>query len=130
MIKRVRVLTNPLTIFIVDDQDDVRAALHMLLKLEGFKVLEFNSARAFLTAYQADWQGCLLLDLGLPDMNGLLVQQQLKRLCSQLSLIMMSGHGDATAAARALAAGALAFLTKPIDIHVLRQHLALASQAV
>lgn len=121
--------TNPPTIFIVDDKTDVRAALRMLLRLEGFCVFEFESAHAFLTAYQADWQGCVLLDFGLPDMSGLRVQQQLNGLSSQLQLIMMSGHGDATVAAQALAAGALAFLTKPIDASILLQHLALASQA-
>jgi len=123
------VSTNPHTIFIVDDKADVRAALRMLLKLEGFTVFEFESAHAFLTAYQADWRGCVLLDLGLPDMNGLRVQQQLNRLSSQLQLIMMSGHGDATAAAQAVAAGARAFLNKPIDAQVLLQHLELATQA-
>jgi two-component system response regulator FixJ len=107
-------LTNQMTVFIVDDQTDVRASLRMLLTIEGFTVYEFDSAAAFFANYQADWQGCVLLDLGLLDQDGLKVQKQLQQRASALRCILMSGHGDQRAAQQALANGAAAFLTKPI----------------
>lgn len=107
-------LINQNVVFIVDDQADVRASLRMLLTIEGFIVYEFASANAFFAAYQAEWQGCVLLDLGLPDQDGLTVQKQLQQRASALRCILMSGHGDERAAKQALANGAAAFLTKPI----------------
>ena len=70
-------MENADTIFVVDDDVSLRNALTLFLQAEGFHVEAYESARAFLDACQPDWQGCMILDIGMPDMDGLALQQAL-----------------------------------------------------
>jgi len=103
------------TVYIVDDDADVRESARALLEAYDLAVQEFDSARAFLAGFKADCKACLLLDLNMPEMNGLELLEQLRRLKIGLPVIIVTGQGDADAAERARRAGAFAFLQKPVD---------------
>ena len=94
-------MTAPATIFIVDDDASVRIALGRLLSAAEYEVQGFASAREFLAQTQLDASGCLLVDLQMPEMNGLELQSTLAARNSTLPVIFITGHGD--------------FLTKPVD---------------
>ncbi|MBH1981289.1 response regulator transcription factor [Janthinobacterium tructae] len=100
-------------VFLVDDQAAVRKAMKRLLASAGYDVVAYESARAFLDSGMADAAGCLVLDLEMPDMNGLALQQALAG--SLLPVIFLTGHGDIGSGVRAMKAGASDFLTKPVD---------------
>jgi FixJ family two-component response regulator len=100
-------------VFLVDDQAAVRKAMKRLLASAGYDVVAYESARAFLDSGMADAAGCLVLDLEMPDMNGLALQQALTG--SLLPVIFLTGHGDIGSGVRAMKAGASDFLTKPVD---------------
>ncbi|MES2260429.1 MAG: response regulator [Pseudomonadota bacterium] len=102
-------------VFLVDDQAAVLKALSRLLAAAGFDVLTFGSAQAFLDSGNADTQGCLVLDLSMPEMNGLALQQALTRRASVLPVIFLTGHGDIDTGVQAMKLGASDFLTKPVD---------------
>jgi two-component system response regulator FixJ len=103
------------TVYIVDDDADVRESARALLESYDLAVQEFDSARAFLDGFKADRKACLLLDLNMPEMNGLELLEQLRRLKIGLPVIIVTGQGDADVAERARRAGAFAFLQKPVD---------------
>jgi FixJ family two-component response regulator len=105
-------MTRP-TVFIVDDDAGVRDSLAMLLELKGFHTRTFAAADAFLAEYRPEWPGCLVLDLRMPGMSGLELQQELARRGSLLPVVVLTGHGDVNSARRALRAHAIDFLTKP-----------------
>ncbi len=100
-------------IAIVDDDDVLRDALDDLLQSVGFRTHGFVSAEAFLRAPQVHETACLLLDVRLPGMNGLALQRQMSAVNWQIPIIFITSHVDDEARARALAAGAVAFLYKP-----------------
>ncbi|MBY0239229.1 MAG: response regulator [Burkholderiaceae bacterium] len=100
-------------IFLVDDQATVRKAMERLFAAEGYEVLAYESARAFLGSGMIDAAGCLVLDLAMPEMDGLALQQAMTG--SLLPVIFLTGHGDVTSSVRAMKAGAWDFLTKPVD---------------
>lgn len=100
-------------VFLVDDQAAVRKAMKRLLASAGYDVVAYESARAFLDSGMADAAGCLVLDLEMPDMNGLALQQALAG--SLLPVIFLTGHGDIGSGVCAMKAGASDFLTKPVD---------------
>jgi FixJ family two-component response regulator len=100
-------------IFIVDDDPAVRTSLDSVLRSDGFHVRAFDSAGAFLKQEIPDEPGCLLLDLRLPGMNGLAVQEALTRDDFPLPIIFMTAHGEIPDSVRAMKAGAVEFLTKP-----------------
>jgi FixJ family two-component response regulator len=100
-------------IAIVDDDDALRDSLDNLLRSVGFRVQGFASAEAFLQAPPAPETACLLLDVRLPGMNGLALQRQMVAANWQIPIIFITSHVDDEARARALAAGAVAFLYKP-----------------
>jgi FixJ family two-component response regulator len=102
------------TVFIVDDDDDFRASMQWLLESEGLSVTSFNSARDFLDAYDGS-PGCLLLDVRMPEINGLALHQMLLDKGIQLPIIVLSGHGDIPMAVTAIKNGAMDFLEKPFD---------------
>jgi len=104
---------NPVTVYIVDDDNAVRAALASLLELEDYAVQQYGDARSFLTDVTADTAGVLLLDVRLPDINGLEVQSRLVEMGSKLSVIIITGHGDVPMAVQAIQAGAVNFIEKP-----------------
>jgi FixJ family two-component response regulator len=101
------------TIFIVDDDAAVRDALKLLLRSVGQAVETFGSAQEFLDAYSEDRPGCLVLDIRMPGMSGLELQQKLNEKHSILPIIFISGHGDVPMAVEAMQAGAVDFIQKP-----------------
>lgn len=126
-------MTTEPTIFIVDDDEDVRASLGALLEAEGYAAEAFESAKAFLAGDAPSQAGCLIADIRMPDMDGLELQEELVRRDTGLPVIIVTGHGDVPLAVRAMKAGAVDFLEKPYDQDVLlasvRRALARAEQA-
>jgi DNA-binding NtrC family response regulator len=102
-------------IYIVDDDASVRTGLDNLLRSAGFTVQTFSSAREFLASARADVPSCLLLDVQLPGLSGLDLQQELAKSGVQIPIIFITGHGDIPMSVRAMKAGALEFLTKPVN---------------
>jgi FixJ family two-component response regulator len=100
-------------IAIVDDDDALRNSLDNLLRSVGFRVQGFASAEAFLQAPHAPEAACLVLDVRLPGMNGLELQRQLGAVRGSMPIIFVTAYADEHVCARALAAGAVAFLSKP-----------------
>lgn len=103
------------TIFIVDDDLAVRDALGLMLGVRGYRIAMFGDAESFLQAYQRDWRGCLLLDIRMPGMDGLMLQRELVADGCRMPVIIMTGHGDVASARDAFRAHALDFLEKPLD---------------
>ena len=101
------------TIYVVDDDDGMRAALDTLLSTVGYKTAVFSRPREFLARFVPDAQGCLVLDIRMPEMSGLEVQQHLNRMGSMLPVIFITGHGDVPMAVQAMKEGAFEFLQKP-----------------
>lgn len=115
------------TVFIVDDDDAVRQALRMLMRSVELPVEAFPSAQDFLETYEPNQPGCLLLDVRMPRMSGIELQERLRQLDSALPIIFMTGHGDVPMAVQAMQSGAFDFLEKPFrDQDMIdRVHLAL-----
>ena len=103
------------TIFIVEDDQSVRDALGLLLGLRGYPVAMFADAESFLEAYQPAWCGCLLIDIRMPGMDGLMLQKRLLDSGCKIPAIVMTGHGNVESARDAFRAQAVDFLEKPID---------------
>jgi FixJ family two-component response regulator len=101
------------TVFVVDDDESVRESLRRLFASLGYAVRVFANAHAFLYAHRSEWHGCLVLDVRLPDLDGLEVQSRLAAIGSQLPIIFLTGEGDIPMTVRAIKAGAVEFLTKP-----------------
>ncbi len=102
------------TIFVVDDDEAARDSLKALLESAGFRVETFSSGEAFLGAADPGARGCLILDLHMPGLDGLQVQASLAKYGLALPTLIVTGCGDKAACGRALAAGAIAFLEKPV----------------
>lgn len=103
------------TVFVVDDDVSVRESLFALLQLEGWSPRCFDSARAFLEESAVDGPCCLILDVGLPDLNGLDLQTLISSKHQEMPIIFITGFGDVPTAVKAMKAGAVEFLTKPIS---------------
>jgi two-component system, LuxR family, response regulator FixJ len=103
------------TVFVVDDEERMRHSLHWLINSVNLRVATFPSARAFLTAYQPDMPGCLVLDVRMPEMSGLELMEQLHARGVALPIIFLSAHGDVPMAVRAIKSGAIDFLQKPFN---------------
>ena len=102
------------TVFLLDDEPGMLKALTRLLEAEGFKVRAFTSAKAFLESYHPEALGCLVLDVAMPALNGLELQQRLTQSGVLLPIVFLTGRGDIPMSVRAVKAGALDFLTKPV----------------
>ena len=100
-------------VFVVDDDTSVREALRGLLRSAGFAVETFGSAHEFLARPPSDLPACLVLDVGLPDLSGLDLQQRMAQLNREMPIVFITGHGDVPTSVRAMKAGAIEFLTKP-----------------
>jgi len=103
----------PATVFVVDDDEAVRSSLRLLLKSVGLPVETFDSATAFLDQYDGNRAGCLVLDIRMPGMSGLDLQQALNERHSILPIVFITGHGDVPMAVEAMQAGAVDFIQKP-----------------
>ena len=101
------------TVFIVDDDEGVREGLGLLLETIGQPYELYNSAIEFLDAYNPDKGGCLVLDIRMPRMSGLELQEKLNQQDSPLPIIFITGHGDIPMAVDAMRRGALDFIRKP-----------------
>ena len=102
-------------VFLVDDQAAILKALSRLLVSAGFDVAPFGSAQDFLDSDPGQVPGCLVLDLAMPGMDGLTLQQALTARHSSLPVIFLTGHGDIATGVQAMKVGAFDFLTKPVD---------------
>jgi FixJ family two-component response regulator len=102
------------TVFVVDDDAALREALVQLLEAAGLHVESHPDGEAFLAAYEPGRSGCLLLDVAMPGMTGLEVQAELERRGNEIPVVFLTGHGDIPMAVRAVQAGAVDFLQKPM----------------
>jgi two-component system CheB/CheR fusion protein len=107
------------TIFVVDDERSVREAMRGLLREEGWAVEVYSSGDAFLSAYRRGREGCLVVDARMPRMSGLELLERLKTAGGGPPAIMITGHADIRLAVRAMKAGAMAFLEKPVQYNEL-----------
>jgi FixJ family two-component response regulator len=103
------------TVFVVDDEVDVRGALARLIRSLGMRVETFASAREFLRSPSPDGPACLVLDVRIAGENGLVVQEALRTAVRRLPIIFLTGHGTVPMCARAMKAGAVDFLQKPVN---------------
>jgi two-component system response regulator FixJ len=103
----------PATVFVVDDDDAVRTSLRLLLKSVGLPVETFGSAHEFLELFDADRAGCLVLDIRMPGMSGLELQQRLNEMHGIVPIVFITGHGDVPMAVEAMQYGAVDFIQKP-----------------
>jgi FixJ family two-component response regulator len=125
-------------VLVVDDDISVRESLDLLIRTAGWRPETYDSAQAFLARSPAPGPSCLVLDVSLPDLNGLDLQQRMGTDHADLPIIFITGHGDVPMSVRAMKAGAVEFLMKPFGDDVLldaiagaldRSRAALASQA-
>ncbi len=112
-------MADGLTVFVVDDHDTIRLTLRALLESEDFKVEDFESPAAFLEAYDGSRKGCLVLDVRMPGMTGLELQEKLVADGIDIPIVFMSGHGDIPLAVKAIKNGALDFVEKPFSDEVM-----------
>ena len=101
-------------IYVVDDNVSIRRALSLLLKSHGFKVETFACAKDFLAFRHPKYSACLILDVRLPDINGLHLQDAMARRQIMIPIIFITGHGDIPMSVKAMQSGAIDFLPKPV----------------
>jgi FixJ family two-component response regulator len=106
-------------VFVVDDEPAIRDSLALLLRSVGLPTRTFESAQAFLDAFQPVPNSCLLADVRMPGMSGLELQERLRDRGERLPVIVLTGHGDIAMAVRAMKAGAADFIEKPYNDQVL-----------
>jgi len=102
-------------IWVVDDDESMREALEMLLESAGFEVEVFASAQSLLSSNRLSEVGCLIADVRMPGMSGFELQRELAATGSRIPIVFITAHGDDRSRARALRAGAAAFLLKPFS---------------
>lgn len=108
-------MTTEPTIIVVDDDASVRKSIMRLLQAHGRPAVEFPSAEAFLKQHDPNQPGCLVLDVSMPGLDGLALQQTLESGRARMPIVFISGHGTIPATVQAMKAGAVDFLTKPIS---------------
>ena len=101
-------------VFVVDDDASMRESLKNLTRSVGLRVEAFASAQEFLRAKRSDEPGCLVLDVRMPGLSGLDLQKRMAETGTDLPIIFLTGHGDIPMSVRAMKAGAVEFLTKPV----------------
>ena len=111
------------TVYVVDDDEAVRDSLAMLLRASGYKPRAFDSPLDFLADYRRQGPDCLVLDVRMPQMDGLEVQRRLAERGLKIPIVFLTGRASDDEQRRAHAAGAVAFLRKPVDTATLRQVL-------
>lgn len=115
-------MTSPV-VWLLDDDEAVRESLAMLLECEGFRVRPFESGTALLRALPARSGGCILLDMDMPDMDGLAVMAALRQRGIQIPIIVFTGRGDGMLETKVIRAGARCLLHKPVPEDELFSHL-------
>ncbi|WP_234838980.1 response regulator transcription factor [Sinorhizobium meliloti] len=115
-------------VLLVDDDESILRSLRRLLGASGYHVLSFQSARALLDSNETETADCIILDLGLPDSDGLHVQETLAAAGGGQSIVFLTGRGDIPASVRAMKAGAVDFLTKPVEAETLLAAVNVAHQ--
>jgi FixJ family two-component response regulator len=107
------------TVVVVDDDISIRESLELLIQNEGWQAALFESAQDFLERLPGVIPSCLILDVNLPDLNGLDIQQRISDEKSSTPIIFITGYGDIPTSVRAMKAGAAEFLTKPLDDEII-----------
>jgi FixJ family two-component response regulator len=115
-------------VFLIDDDASVLRALTRLLRAAGYKVKSFSSSEAFLNEHDPSAAGCIILDLAMPRMNGLSLQQALAREGVDRPIIFLTGQGTISASVEAMKAGAIDFLCKPVSDLELLDAISLAEE--
>jgi len=115
--------TSNTLVYLVDDELPVRDALSMLIKMSGFAVSSYDSAEAFLKNFDPDRPGCLILDVTMPVMGGLELQEELVKRNINIPIIFISGNADILNSVKAIKAGAVDFLEKPFDNQIFLQRI-------
>lgn len=106
-------ITDTSTVFVIDDDEDVRLSIEGLLKSVGLRSESFGTTQEFLSRQGADGPSCLVLDVRLPGVSGLDFQQKLTEAGVQIPVIFVTGYGDIPMSVKAMKSGAIEFLTKP-----------------
>jgi two-component system response regulator FixJ len=117
-------------VYVVDDEEPIRRSACLLLKVNRFAPAAFEDGTSFLEAESTLEPGCILLDIRMPDVDGIGVQCELQRRSSPHATIMMTGHGEISSAVAALGAGAIGFIEKPFSKTQLLPALDLAFQKI
>lgn len=107
------------TIFVVDDEADIRDSLRLLMRSVGLKTEAFASAQEFLDGYDPSRPGCLILDVRMPGMSGPELQEKLRKNEFNIPIIVITGHGDVPTAVRTMKAGAIDMIEKPFSDQLL-----------
>src|SRR5689334_10855300 len=103
------------TVYVVDDDESIRTLWRWLMESNGIAVRTFAAAADFIEAYRGGTAGCLVLDLELPGMSGLELQEYLRQRGIEIPIVFVTGHGDVPAAVSALKGGAIDFIEKPFS---------------
>jgi RNA polymerase sigma factor (sigma-70 family) len=103
------------TVFLIDDDPSARRGLARLIQAAGYAVATFGSARDFLASARNDAPGCMVLDIRMPELSGLDLQEQLLRADYSMPIIFITGHGDIPMTVQAMKRGAIDFLPKPVE---------------
>ena len=113
-------------VYVLDDEEPIRRSLDLMLRVQGYSVTVFDSGAAMLGVANALVPGCLLLDVRMPDMDGIEVQRRLAESGHALPVVVMTGHGDLAVAISAMQGGAVAFIEKPFSKATLAGALGIA----
>ena len=103
------------TVFVVDDDEGMRKGLEFLIASAGYKTMSFATAQAFLDFYRPTMRGCLLLDVRMPGMSGLELQEHLRAQHIRIPVIIVTAYANVSIAVRAMQAGAIDFIEKPFE---------------
>lgn len=115
-------------VYVVDDDPGMRKSLALILEAEKFQVKTFDSAEAFLGYSSAGMSGCLILDIRMPGMNGIELQERLSEKGIDIPIIFITAHGDVATAVRAMKAGSFDFIEKPYSAQLLLERIYKAIQ--
>jgi two-component system, LuxR family, response regulator FixJ len=107
----------PRTVYLVDDDADLLDALSLLMRAVGLQARSFSTATDFLQEVSHDMCGCVILDIRMPGLSGMELQAELHKRRIRLPIIYLTGHGDVPLAVKAMKAGAVDFIQKPLDEH-------------
>ena len=119
-------MNEEITVYIVDDDEEVRDSLKLLIESVGLETETFDSAEAYLKSFEPSRAGCLILDVRMRGMSGLSLQEHLSREAIHPPIIIITGHGDVQMAVKAVKAGASEFLEKPFNEQLLLDSIHIA----